>query len=330
MRLLPTVLLISAACAQSHRLEPVPDGGVAVETDAFRDVCPTADYTVRAREATAPIDIVWMIQDSCGFLDIGCQRRLYGEFARVVHEYWEAVVESRTDVLSVFLAPPGLAVSAPPALARRGYHLPMGGSLPGALAGYDTYERWLRSDSELHLVVVSLADTTMDPVHFRDVFREMSGRDFTFHAVVGTQEDVRRGCETRFTPLAAGANYAELARLTGGLERSICGEYSDIIEDIAETAIERRPLPCEYTLPQPPPRGFVWDYDPALFEVSLELEDGASNLLERHGSSADCGDGWWYFEGGSRVVLCPRTCRLATTTGEGLSIYVGCPARRGP
>ena len=329
---LVSLLLLFGACAQSHlphdAASPAdPDMGPPRESP-----CRPEDYVVRAEEATAPIDIVWAIPDLCSWHDIGCHRRLYSDLARVMAEYWEALESRRTDALSVFVAPPGLVVSPPPPLSRRVRRVPVRlgeDGLVSLLNTYSTYERWLRSDSELHLVVVSVHDAGWEPDRFVEVFRELAGRDFTFHAVVGTSEDARFGCPTGFTPLEPGTAYREIARRTGGLDLSICtSDWSDTLAAVVETAVIRRPLPCEYTLPQPPPLGFVSDYDPSRFEVSLVLSDGAAHPLARQPGAASCGSGWWYFEGGRRIVLCPTTCELAMARGEELSVDVGCPAAR--
>lgn len=297
--------------------------------DVWVPECPDSE-TVAAREASVPVDIIWAFDSSLSMIDDAERMRAN------VQVFWDAIIAADVDAHVIFLASAGYAPDAPIEFARRYYPIDreVGSwdALAQITAGFEDYRRYLRADATTHFVVVSDDDSrAMAWEDFREAMLELLGHDFTFHAVAServtpTPENPRGVC---FTPTSAAYNpgyeYMELTEATGGLFLSICNEdWSELFELLSERIAVRIPLPCGYTLPQPPPSGV--DYMPDRFTVLWQLPDEPGpRVLPRVGDSeADCGDGWWYFDGSDRIELCPSTCEEVEALGGRITVDLGC------
>ncbi len=336
-------LLLSLACGRSHFLEET-DAAIASDvsddTHASPLACPPLGFEMEAGLATVPIDVVWVFDfPALRPRDVAPDPEAPVEHVLSVRDmlaalrsefdlYLDQVTRVRADVRTIVL---GLeTIESPTAFARRFHAIPArigdGRGLDGLAAAQETIQPFLREDSDRHVVVFTNDDLPMLVGDADDIVTTVLGPDVRVH-VVGSFEE--RTAHNPFGACVGGVSarrrserYAQLATRRGGMQTSICDfDIERLLDALGERTVRREDLPCEFSLPQPPPSGFIWDYEPELFTVSL---DGES--LPRHDSSDACRDagGWWYYGGSDRIVFCPATC---ARSGEAttLEVNVGCP-----
>lgn len=302
---------------------------VFVPEDAFVPECPDP-VTVRGREASIPVDIIWVIDNSGSMLDdIERMRDNVGRF-------WDALTGARLDVQVVYVTQGGSAPEAPGSLTGRHNTIDdrvnSWDPLLKLLTHYETYQRWLRADARTHFVVVTDDDSRALPwMDFHEEMLELLGHEYFFHSIAServmpTEENPTGAC---FTPTSSasrpGREYYALSDETGGLKLSICNEdWSELFDALTERIAIRVPIRCAYSLPIPPPAGML-EYEPDDFLISYRRPGDETRVyLPRQPSEEACGDGWWYFEGSDRVVLCPETCEEIEALEGEVDIDVGC------
>ncbi|MCB9615996.1 MAG: hypothetical protein H6722_26475 [Sandaracinus sp.] len=286
------------------------DGGTDAGTDAFIP-CPP-DRTVAPREASVPVDILFVFDSSGSMID---------ENARLQENigiFWDAIVDADVDSHVVFIAERGYVPGPPSGFARRylGIEDRVGSWDPllKVLDNYPTYRNFMRPGSVVHVVAVTDDDSrAIEWEAFDEEFRRLIGRDYTAHSIASEQVMVTitnpfGSCFTDDNSATRpGFEYMGLSMATGGLFLSVCEEdWSQIVEPLSERVAVRVPLPCAYALPQPPPGGGT--YDPDTFNVTVTFPDGTTRSLPQVSSGDACGAGWSFVPVADRIELCPSTC----------------------
>lgn len=99
-------------------------------------------------------------------------------------------------------------------------------------------------------------------------------------------------------------------------EADYAAGLSQALLDIAEQVV-----PCDYGLPVPPEGQ---ELDPGNVNVILQHSDGSQKLILMD-SDPSCTEGWHWSEDGSRVLLCPDSCReLRLDRTATLDVLFGC------
>jgi hypothetical protein len=299
-----------------------------VPPDTFIPMCPDP-VSVAGREASIPVDIIWVIDNSGSMIDDVERMRSN------VNVFWDALLDANVDVRVIFVSQSGFAPGAPIEFARRYYEINdrvnSWDLLLKLLSNFRRYERYLRADAITHFVAVTDDDSRALPWEdFHAEMSEMLGKPYTFHSVAServppTIENPTGACSTPTSAASRpGHEYYALSDETGGIKLSICNEdWSELFALLSERIAVRIPIRCGYTLPQPPPSGIV--YDERMFRISYTAGDDPTPIfLNRQSTEDACGDGWWYFEGSERIVLCPDTCAEIEAVEGRVDIDVGC------
>lgn len=93
------------------------------------------------------------------------------------------------------------------------------------------------------------------------------------------------------------------------------------------TEVQSAPLPCEWTIPEPP-EGET--FDPDLVNLRFRTSDGIEQSLGRVPSAADCAsfDGGWYYDdpgAPERIHVCESTCNvIANFPNARMDVLFGC------
>lgn len=305
------------------------------DSDADTDLEECRSINVAAEAATAPVDIVWVIDSS------GSMR---GEAAIVqdnMNAFVAAISSAGIDHHVVVMTHRDY-VDVPPPLGEdfERYlfiHQPVWSDQPLELllSNFARYSFFIRPRGALHFVAVTDDETPTEPAAFLSEMEERLGREFTFHAIaseVAFHDCVggvcEEGCEgPNGAASAIGERYYELADLTGGEQFSICtSDWSALFDTLSEAVILSAALPCFYDLPEPP-AGMV--FDPERVNVVLTDESGEETTLARAMTPEACEDHLaWYFDDNeipTRIVLCPAACELVEGLVRGeVDIALGC------
>src|SRR5690606_957227 len=153
-------------------------------TDAFVP-CPDP-RTVAPREASVPVDIIWVFDSSGSMID---------ENARLqdnIGIFWDAIVAADVDSHVVFIAERGYVPGPPAGFNRR--FLPLEdrvGSwdpLLKVLQNYPMYESFLRPGSVVHVVAVTDDDSrAIEWEAFDAEMRALLGRPYFAHSIASEQ-----------------------------------------------------------------------------------------------------------------------------------------------
>ena len=314
---------------------PLADTGLDAPPDAAPDApdafipCPDP-RSVAPSESSIPVDIIWVFDSSGSMIDENSRLQ------ENIQIFWDAIVEADVDSRVIFIAERGYVPGPPPAFGGRFLTIDdeVGSWDPllKILENYPMYRRFMRPDSIVHIVAVTDDDSrAIEWESFDAEFRSLLGRDYTAHAVASEQVmlTVTNPLGVCFTDDNAawrpGFEYMGLTAATGGLFLSVCEEdWSRVIEPLSERVAVRIPLPCAYSLPQPPPRGIP--YDPITFTVSVNFADGTRRVLPQVGSSAECGEGWSFVPVADRIELCPSTCAETDAADGRVTIDICAPS----
>lgn len=301
-----------------------------VPPDAFVPECPDR-ISVSAREASIPVDIIWVIDNSFSMVDeIELMRNN-------VNIFWDAIVDANVDSRVVFVTQDGSAPDAPIEFARRyfpvDYRVNSHDPLLALLANFDEYGRHLRPDAITHFVVVTDDDSLgLDWEDFHETMLDLLGHEYSFHSIAServmpTRENPTGACFTdESSAYRPGREYYALSDETGGLKLSICNrDWTELFNLLTERVAIRIPIPCGYSLPLPPPPGIV--YDDADFTVQYTVPgDDTPQIIPRVADEAACtgSEGWWFFEGSDRINLCESTCDEVDAIDGRVTVDLGC------
>jgi hypothetical protein len=211
--------------------------------------------------------------------------------------------------------------------------------LSDLITRFDSYSAFLRPHATTHFVVVTDDESeNMNWEDFQSMMRTRLGHSFVFHAIASPPGSTHtldfcfppipceeEGCESLTGDEDAPANgdeYWELANATGGRQFSICtDDWSGLFGTLTDAIAIPMPLPCRYTLPEPPDGGVVnRNQVNFVFTPTGGVEQWVP-YVEHYGN---CSGQGWYYEG-DEIVVCPATCDTlgADETGS-VEIALGC------
>ncbi len=162
------------------------------------------------------------------------------------------------------------------------------------------------------------------------MFGTEAARKYIFHAIVGMDKaNPSVVCKSGGNEAEApGIEYQHLAKLTGGITRSICeDDWSDIFTSIAGGIVSR--LSCEYA-PTPPGGQSL---DPNQVNVSFTPGGGSPEaILQDNNKPCDQGaDGWQWDPTKTRILLCGASCdKVKADLGGQIDLEFGCATKLAP
>ncbi len=283
--------------------------------------CPDPIF-VRAREATEPIDLIWVIDSS------GSMRDDLERMRDNVTTFWEAMDRSEADFRVVFITPrsevPRPPTSVFPRYRAVDYHVTSWEPLLALNDLFPYYDDFVRPDAQTHFIAVTDDDSlAMEAVDFITEMEARLGHDFTFHAVASerVRPTITNPDGVCFTSSSAaarvGRRYYELAEMTGGLQLSICQEdWSILYELLTERIAVPIPIPCAFTVDDDV------ELDPASLRVRHTDGSGDTRLLDLT-EGGDC-DGFFFVAERRQVQLCDRTCAEINLSRGRIDLQVGC------
>jgi len=309
---------------------PIPDdAGTDAGPDAFVPLeCPGSP-SVRAREATVPVDVVWTL-DSSGSMGDDIERMQAN-----IDIFWDAIIATDLDIRVIFVAERDFAPGPPAGFVGQyisvDYEVSSWAGLAAFTATFDMYERYLRPDATTHFITVT-DDDSLD-MEWEDFYAWMTdalGHEFTFHAVAS-----ERIMPEVWNPLGAcyaedggsamrpGRRYYALAEETGGLTLSICNsDWGELWEELTERIVVPIPLPCAFRVP-PSPTGLP--LEPDRFRVVWQVEgEPEPRIIPNVGAEGGCGGGWWWNGPSGRVQLCASACEDVEALGGRITIDLDC------
>lgn len=315
---------------------PLPDTGFAG--------CEAVEVT--AMTALAPVDIVWVIDNSGS---------MSGEAMIIqmnMNNFAASIAASGIDYHVVVVTAAGF-VNVPAPLGtdterflRREVDVQSHNALERALADYPNYASFLRPSALTHFIFVTddEAEGTLAD-GFRSQMMMNLGHSFVAHVIASPPGS--RHCPTAgFCPpfpemngctgpngdaADNGQQYWNLATATGGQRLNICTpDWSGLFTTLVASIAIPTPIPCEFDLPDPPD-GMTFDrmrvnvvYTPSTGGGPITFPfvgtpDGASCPVD--------GEGWFYDDPmmPTRILLCPSTCSRVTADDAGsVNIALGC------
>jgi len=322
---------------------PDPDGGVDMTTpvdlgtDMYTDPdmwvpeCPDS-IRVTTREASIPVDIIFVIDNSGSMLDDIENMRSNMEI------FWNGLAEANVDAHVIFVTQEGFAPTPPPGFSGRffpvGERVNSHDGLMKLLSQFRTYRTFLRPDAITHFVGITDDDASVGEGEiFLETMTDLLGHDFTFHAVASerirpTPANPSGACvHSSGFAYSPGYEWYYLADETGGIKLSICEEdWSELLPPLTERVAVRIPIPCGYRLPTPPPPGITYRADD--FTVLFEEDSGPLRVVPRDGTGACPSGGWNYVEGSERIELCESTCDELMALDGRVDIDLGCSMLR--
>ena len=321
------------ACARDAG--PPGDGGFAT--------CDELPF--QAETAYAPVDIVWIIDNSGSMNDEAAMiqdnmNAFVGAIAASGIEDYRVVVITQAGFVNV---PPPLGTDTE-RFRFVADNVQSSDALSHILGTYSQWRDFLRRDATLHIVHVTDDESDMAWESFRSMFMSMLGRSWTSHAIVSPPGEGEEICFPGFGCMAVGGctgphgdaaapgnEYWELAGATGGRQISICTpDWSDAFGALLSSIAVPRPIPCEFAIPEPP-EGM--EFDRRRVNVDYTPGDGSPRVrfpFVGTPDGANCpadGDGWYYDDPESprQIVLCPSTCSRTTGDASGrIDIALGC------
>lgn len=337
-----------------------PGGGSGDRTGPARDLGPTTmddggprptvdggprpDYgltecaatSVEASEAIAPVDIVWVIDNS------GSMSEEASLVQSNINDFAAAISGAGLDVHVVLITAPGF-VNVPPPLGtdpsqflRVEEDVQSSNSFEKLLSTYPRYADFLRVNANLHFIVVTDDESAMSANDFHTAMLGNLGKSFRLHAIASPPGSthsmfggfVLDGCAGPHGEAADnGDTYWEEASRTGGLQLSICAEdWSRLFDDLTTRIAIPEMLPCAYDIPEAPPGE---TFDPGRVNVEYTPGGGgAPELIPNVRTIDGCsGEGWYYDDPDdpTSVQLCPFTCRRLEEDAAGkVDVAFGC------
>ena len=325
----------------SGPISPGTDGGTTTNVDSG----PRPDYgtmecaatSVEASEAIAPVDIVWVIDNS------GSMSEEASLVQANINDFAATISGAGLDVHVVLITAPGF-VNVPPPLGtdpsqflRVDEDVQSSNSFEKLLSTYPRYESFLRWNASLHFVVVTDDESGMAASTFHSQMLANLSRTFVLHAIASPPGSTHTplgfgfpmdGCAGPNGEAADnGDTYWEEANATGGLKLSICSDdWSSLFGTLTTRIAVPEQLPCVYEIP-PAPDGE--SFDPNKVNVQYTPGDGGPVWVFPYVGDIDgCeGDGWYYDDPDNpgQVVLCPVTCRRIEGDAAGVvDVAFGC------
>lgn len=300
--------------------------------------------SVTAEEGYAPVDIVWIIDNSGSM----------GEETELVqtniNDFVATISASGIDYHVIVITEPtahGLSVPEPlgtdPMRFRLvSYDVQSNDALSDLIASYSMWSDFLRPDSVLHFIHLTDDESDMGAGEFMtQMAATLGGRMWTSHSICSLPADERcvfsvfgscidyEGCRgVHGDAPATGNEYVEVSSRTGGQTISVCSsDWSLVFDRLLSSIAVPIPLPCEYAIPEPP-EGMM--FDPMLVNVDYTPSGGARQRIPAARSVDECpsgSDGWYYDDPSAptQILLCPGTCSIVAADTSGMvNIALGC------
>lgn len=271
----------------------------------------------------APVDIVWLIDDSFSMLDdtVAVQNGMRQFAASLLSDDldYQIVVVNEP---SLVLAPAwdAAALGLDPARFHPVSVVLFNDCLGPTLTSIGMWRQFIRPDSVIHFIAVTDDNSGMQWNQFYTQMRsDLGDRDFTFHAVVSPPD---MGC---IGATRGGQAYWEGASATGGVQQSICApDWNPVFTALKDSITSTAVLPCEYDIPAPP-NGATFDRN----LVNVEhVNGGTTTGFPRRSAASECGGdlGWHYdnIEDPTKILLCPGACDQLETQGGSVNIAFVC------
>lgn len=276
-----------------------------------------------------PADIVWIIDGSASMID---------ELQAVtdnISAFASSIGAAGIDHHVVMLANTDVAADTP--LGKDAAHyrfvpalVDSHNALQLLLDQYGDYSSFLRPEAALHFIVISDDESWLAADDFRNQMEQRAGKKFLFHAIAS--EDVMGlpcvgacGLPLVCGGFAPGVQYYALADATGGEKISICiSDWSKVFVPLQRAVIESAPLPCDYTLPDPPAGEAL---DPNKVNLAFSAPGAAQRTFPHAARQDACADqqAWYYDDPNTprQIKLCPAGCK-AIAGGGTVQIKLGC------
>jgi hypothetical protein len=296
---------------------------------------------VNAEEATAPVDIIWVVDSS------GSMNDEASAVQNALNDFSSFIANQNIDYRVILIGDAG-AMNVPAPLGGSAEFLHVNATigstnaLEKVIEQYPNFQSFLRPNAVVHFVVVTDDESNWSESTFNSQLAGLSGPGFpngyTFHSICSEETVV-------FTPppplppimgpcsggLGAGGaaepglTYIDMTNNTGGVWKSICSSnWNPIFTAVAQSVSVSAQLPCTYELPDPPQGQTL---DPDRVNVVFTPTGGSASTIPRVDSAGACGaGGGWYYDSATdptQILLCPTTCTQFETAGE-VNIELGC------
>lgn len=305
-----------------------------------RGVCVAACATgeVNASFATAPSDIIWIVDQS------GSMNQETAYVQAQINDFAAKIDASGVDYRVTMIASPrGSRRICVPA--------PLGGPNCGNntrfrlvdqevdsndgpelfLRRYPDFADFLRPDAIKHIIFVTDDDSDLSAQQFMTRLAALAPANmfatYRVHGIYayGMGND---GCDGPFGKGASnGTVYTQLVQQTMGARGVICeNDWTQVFTDITKSIVTGSQLACELELPEAEPGSTL---DPNRVSVTYkEGGTGSPTTLDQVPSAAACASGDWYYDdpaAPTRIVLCPSTCAaIQADENASVAIQVGC------
>jgi hypothetical protein len=303
---------------------------------------------VMAEAENPPVDIIWIIDQSCSMGGEIAQVRdsINVEFAGVIAasglDYRVIMVADSSGSNSVCVDPPLGAATCGAANLPRFYqenrHIESSDSFVRFQERWGNIQPFLRADAIKFFIEVTDDQSSMTSQNFdtwlltgagAGYFGDAAQRRYIFNSIVGVKDPHGPGDPLETTKCSSavntGSRYQELSILTGGLRHPVCDtDYTAVFNAIAANVISA--VACE--LQMPTTDGGIIDYA----QVEVIYQPSGGGPAQSYGQVADepsCagGDGFYYDNPASptRVYLCPAACAtVQADAGAQVTLSLGC------
>lgn len=291
----------------------------------------------------APVDIVWVIDDSGSMGEEGMlvqtnmNRFADRMLASGITDYHVVLLTLRSFVT----IPPPLGTDPEHFLhldvdvqSNDGFEQAINWLMPGTPTGYGHF---LRPGAALHYVFVTDDESDMQSTAFRSTVRSALGRDFFGHAIAspvtgpplcpfpGFPCIPAPGCMGMYGDAPAGGQeYIDLVTDTGGVFASICEDnWTGVFDRLLASIAIATPLPCNFLIPEPP-AGEV--FDRSLVNVVYTADGSPTGVTLPRSDGCTNPDGWYYDnpDAPTEILLCSGSCGTVAGSTGSIDIELGC------
>jgi hypothetical protein len=347
--LIVPVLVAVAACGpqkgddDDDDDDDTPDSGPTSGADAG-DPGSCAATNVTATEATAPVDIIWIV-DTSGSMDEE-RAMVQGK----LNDFSSFIEAAGIDHHVILLADPA-EMTVPPPLGGGPRFLHVQQPIESTDAfqrfveRYPDFQGFMRQDAVVHIVVVTDDESDMSAASFEAAMAGMTNpgipTDYKFHSICSEEETntppppfppipITGPCMNGLGGSGAddvGTTYINLVAEQGGVWASICEtDWNPVFNALQEAATTGVELPCTFNLPEPPDNQTL---NPNQVNFVFDPSTGPPVTIPRVNGAADCGtaQGWYYDDPvtPTQIITCPATCQLLEGDPAGeVDIAFGC------
>ncbi len=313
---------------------------------------PEACASVTATASKPPVDIIWIIDQSCSMsTEINqVKTNVNGNFASIIQAsgldyrvimFANANYSTRPVCVLPSLGAATCGQDKPPTFFQENVTIYSTDSFSKfmAAANWNNIKAHLRPGAlkafievtdDQSSVTATAFDTFLTTGAGAGYFGTKAQRNYVFHSIVGVnaplqpnQPKTNSQCSSAMN---AGPQYQDLSILTGGLRHPVCASnYSVVFNSIANSIVTS--LACELvTPPQQQPGGLIdWT------KVQVEYTPGGTGtpqLFPQVPNAAACaGDGFYYDNptAPTKAILCPTACtKVKADSNAKLELLLGC------